>query len=164
MSTSVDKAHLAIHGLEHGYGRCPKDQRGRSVQLGIGDNPSDASRTLAHDYLTGIGKDLDLIVGVNDPHLRFKNGRPVLSDDGQRILTGNYKGSGNTTRTYAQAKAEELGQGDTFAPVQIELSRVLRIPDPNPEKHPFPTQRDRELGAYLGFLFVRLATESARRL
>ena len=159
---SQSKGILTLHGMIEGHTLDPKSTRGRSIQLGIGNHPSDATRTLTHDYLKTNGEDLDLIVGINDPHLRFKKGRPVLSPDGKSIQTRTFKGAGNTVRNFAETKAKEYGKYDSFAAVQVELSSVLRIP--SPEIDVFPTQRERELGAYLGYLFVRSAVESVELL
>src|SRR3989344_1011348 len=160
---SEDMAHLSLHGMKRAHAAKPRDPRGFAVQLGIGSDPSEATLALK-DYLVEIGEQYDLKIGVNSPHIRFgsKTGKLLLHEDGSVKTVAFSAANPNTTRAYAQAVAERLGRGDSFAAIQIELSDVLR-------SHPealvsFPSQRDRELGACLGYLFVRCAIESIDKL
>lgn len=158
-----DMSHLSLHGMKRAHTSRPRDPRGFSAQLGLGNKPSEATLALK-DLLVETGKQYDLRIGVNAPHIRFgsKTGKILLNEDGS-IKTITFAAAGpNTTRAHSQAVAESLGRNDSFAAIQIELSDVLR-------SHPealisFPSQRDRELGAYLGYLFIRGAVESAARL
>lgn len=166
MSLKSSKAHLAIHGMGRALASNIRDTRGYSIQIGIGPDPSEATRTLVYDYLVGGGQRLGLNMGVNQPHLAFKNGQPELTESGQAIKTrafagtGFYKGIGHTTRDHSQEVARELGIDNDFASVQLEISSALRR---SPEVG-FPRIQDLYLGAAIGYLFVKMAVESAANL
>ncbi|MBI2285399.1 hypothetical protein HYU82_01065 [Candidatus Saccharibacteria bacterium] len=163
----VSQAHLALHGLMRARASNIDDKRGFAVLIGIGDNPSDATRTLAYDYLTAIGKDYDLAVGINQQHLRFDNNAkaPRLSPDG-RIMTAIYMGTRNTTRAFSERISVSDHREKGFAALQVELSDVLRVHPDRPVGSPieFPSQRDREIGAYLGYMFILRAVGSVALL
>ncbi len=163
ISQSYSEAHISLHGMVRARAQIIDDKRGFAVVVGIGNDPSDKTRTFAEDYLVNIGKELDLRVGVNQELLLFnkQDQKPRLNKDGT-LQTAIFKGSGNTTRAFSEQLARRIGKGDSFTAVQLELSDVLRYA---PEGlHEFPNQRDREIGAYLGYLFVRLAAESVPRV
>ncbi|HVS78955.1 MAG TPA: hypothetical protein VHD84_01540 [Candidatus Saccharimonadales bacterium] len=156
-------AHLSIHGLARALADHPRAERGYSVIFGIGHSPSDATNTLVNDYLLEAAKDCDLIAGINVGHMVFdmQNHRPALNDDGT-VKTTSFKAAGtNTTRSFAQKMAREAGKEDSFAAVQIELSDALRY-QPAPDW--FPSKQDRDLGAYLGYVFMAKAVESVDKL
>jgi hypothetical protein len=156
------EAHLSIHGMRHGLAEQPLDTKGFSVLLGRGMSPSPATNALL-DYMLETGKDLGLRVGVNQPFMEFdrKTKKPILTEEGL-VKSTVYLAPPHTTRGYSQSLAEELGKGDSFAAVQIELSAALRLR--GSEDRPWPSERDRVLGAYLGYLFVRSAANSVSKL
>lgn len=157
-----NQAHLALHMLDRGRASHPQDKRGYSIMLGIGKKPSEATLALKN-YLLGAGSDLDLRVGVNDPHINFDgNHKLKLNEDGT-VRTVTFAGAGpNTTRTHSENLAKQLSKNDSFAAIQLEINEVLLVRQN--DEVAFPSQSDREIGAYLGYLFVRTAAESVARL
>ena len=159
ISRDVIEADISIHGMGRAIHIEPKARRGIPIMLGVGYEPSDATSTFVYDHLVKIGSDYDLDVRVNQPFIAFdfKAKRPLLNEDGT-VKTKIFAAPAHTTRGYAQSVAKELGKNDSFVAVQIELSSVLRhLRD---EKVVWPTHRDRVMGAYLGYLFVKAAVES----
>lgn len=156
------RAHLSLHMLDRGRASDPVDTRGYSIMLGIGKDPSEATLALK-DYLKGIASDLDLKLGVNRPHINFdSNHRLRLNEDGS-LKTVTFAGAGaNTTRSFSERLARELGRGDEYASIQVEVNEVL-LSYQNDEVD-FPTHEDRQLSSYLGYLFTKLAAESVAKL
>ena len=154
---------IAVHGMGRGLAANIRDKRGYSIQVGIGAHPSEVTRTWVHDEVVPLGKDMGLVVGVNDRHIRFPKKKPMLSDDGKRLVTRIYGGSGEisgvgeTTRDHAQKIAKELNVDDGFIAAQFEINSVLRW---HPDT-PFLAQADKVLGAHIGYLFVKLAAQKA---
>jgi hypothetical protein len=166
ISLPLNRAHISIHGMMRAKATAVEDARGYSVMLGLGDEPSPATKALV-DYLLEAAKDYDLRVGVNQAFLKFdtKKRRPLVRSNNTietNIFKAPYVTGQYTTRGHAQKTAKRLAKDDSYAALQIELSDVLRPRKERSKK--FPTQRDQQIGAYLGYLFVRLATESVRRL
>lgn len=157
-----NRAHLSLHMLNRGRASQPRDTQGYSILLGIGNKPSDATLALK-DSIVAIGSDLDLKVGVNQPHINFDGDRRLVRDADGNLKTVTFAGAGpNTTRSFSEALAEHLGKSSEFAAIQVEINEVL-LKLQNDEVD-FPTQVDRELGTYLGYLFVRSAAESVAQL
>lgn len=159
---SENRAHLSLHMLNRGRASKPEDTQGYSILLGIGNKPSDATLALK-DSIVEIGRDLDLKIGVNQPHIYFdKDYRLARKADGSP-KTITFAGAGpNTTRSFSEGLAGHLGKGSGFAAIQVEINEVLlRLQN---DEVDFPTQLDRELGTYLGYLFVKKATESVSQL
>jgi hypothetical protein len=156
-------AHLSFHLLFSGRASQLKDTRGYSAILGLGDKPSEATKALA-DFLIETGNDLDLRVGVNANHFNFYENthRLVLNKDGT-VRQVSYAARGPyTTRAHSQAVASALGKNDEYVSMQIEINEALLVSLDDETVH--PTQLDRELGAYLGYLFTRRAVESILKL
>jgi hypothetical protein len=129
----------------------------------LGDKPSEATKALA-DFLIETGNDLDLRVGVNANHFNFYENthRLVLNKDGT-VRQVSYAARGPyTTRAHSQAVASALGKNDEYVSMQIEINEALLVSLDDETVH--PTQLDRELGAYLGYLFTRRAVESILKL
>lgn len=157
-----NRAHLAMHLLFRGRASQLKAERGYSAMLGIGDKPSDATKALT-DFMIEIGNDLGLKVDINRPHFNFDDAHNLMLNDDGTVRSVTYAARGaNTTRTHSQNIAEQLGKGDSYAAVQVELNEALLVRQDN--KIEYPTRIDRELGAYIGYLFVRKAAESVKRL
>jgi hypothetical protein len=156
-----NRAHIALHMLDRGRASDPAEHRGYSIMLGIGNKPSEATLALK-DELKRLGSDMDLKVGVNAPYINFdKNHRLRRNDDGS-IRTFTFAAAGpNTTRTFSQDLAEHIGK-DAFAALQIEINEVL-LARQNDEVG-FGSDEDRHLGAYLGYLFVKEAVKSVKKL
>ncbi len=157
----VSRAHLSIHGMVRAHASGIRDNRGFSVMLGIGYKPTNATMTLK-DAMYETGQDLGLRVGVNRPHMRFdiRNKKPVMADE-FNIATAVYSAPKRATRGWAESEAERLGKGDSFAAIQVEMSDVLRVHPWEEDLFKFPTRRDREIGAYLGYHFMLAAARSA---
>jgi hypothetical protein len=157
------KSHLAIHGLARAHASNFYDDRGFKVLLGVGENPSEATRTLVYDYLVPLAHDLDLRVGVNQPFLLFDQEAkaPRFNKDGT-VAREIYMAPDYTTVGYSRQKAIDYGKSDEFSAVEVELSSVIRPRRIFVEQ--FPTQRDAEVGAYLGYNFVLKAAESVALL
>lgn len=157
-----NQAHLSLHMLDRGRASHPDDSRGYSIMLGIGNKPSGATLALK-DYLVEIGRDYDLRVGVNQPHINFNEHQKLKLNEDGTLRTVTFASAGpHTTRTYSQAVAEELGKDDSFAAAQVEINEVLLVRQN--DEVAFPAETDRKLGAYIGYLFVRSAVESVSRL
>lgn len=156
----VSKAHLSIHGMVRAHASAIRDTRGFSVMLGIGNKPSEATMTLKN-AMVDTGRDLGLNIGVNKPHLRFnlKKNIPVMLDS-QTIATQVYSAPKRATRGWAESEADRLGKRDSFAAIQVEISAVLRVHPWEENSISFPTRRDREIGAYLGYHFMLAAAQS----
>lgn len=162
LELSENRAHLSLHMLNRGRASKPEDTHGYSILLGIGNNPSDATLALKDSIVT-IASDLDLRVGVNQPHINFDKNHRLVRDDEGNLKTVTFAAAGpNTTRSFSEALAGHLGKYSEFAAIQVEINEVL-LKLQNDEVD-FPTQLDRELGAYLGYLFVRMAVESVAQL
>ncbi len=163
ISKPVSKAHLSAHGMAGGVAANLTDERGFKVMVGIGDKPSDATKALT-DYILQIASDYDMRVGINQPQLRFdsKTKLPVLDETG-RVKRVIFSGAGPfTTRSHAQGVAEENGKGDSFAAIQLELSTSVRLLSSNFKT--YRSKRDAEIGATLGYLFIRDAINSVSKL
>lgn len=162
LRSDENRAHLSLHMLNRGRATHPQDKRGYSIMLGIGKEPSEATLAMK-DFLLGIAEDLELRAGVNKPHINFDENRQlILRDDGtlRRVI---FAGAGpGTTRTFSQNMVKALGKDDAFAAIQLEINEVLMAKQN--DKVGFPDQTDRELGSYLGYLFVKGATESVTKL
>lgn len=162
--TPESSAHFAIHQMMRGHAARPGDETSFHVLLGVGNNPSEATKTLVNDYLLGLATDMGLRAGVNQPHLLWdaKAKVPLLDDEG-RIKTAVFAAAGpNTTRSFSQQRACVLGIDDAFASVQIEMSGALGYKADGDEI--FNNESERRLGAYIGYAFVKLAVESALAL
>jgi hypothetical protein len=157
-----NRAHLSLHMLDRGRASNPSDYRGYSVMLGIGNKPSEATLALK-DFLLEVGSDLDLRVGVNTPHINFDKNHKLRHNEDGTIRTVTFAAAGpNTTRTFSQILTEQIGKDDSYAAVQMEINEVLLVRQ-NDEVD-YPSEFDRRLGAYLGYLFVRKAAESVAQL
>ncbi len=163
ISKPFSRAHLSAHGMSGGAAANLTDERGFKVMVGIGDKPSGATKALT-DYILQIASDYDMRVGINQPQLRFdsKTKLPLLDDTG-RVQRITFSGAGaTTTRSHAQRVAEENGKGDSFATVQLELSTSVRLLSSNFKT--YRSKRDAEIGAALGYLFMRDAIKSVSKL
>jgi hypothetical protein len=161
ISLPISRAHISIHGMMRAHASRIGAKHGFSVMIGVGDEPSEATIEFQKSLLT-IGKDLGLRVSVNKPHLSFdtKAKLPRMLGDGT-VKTEVFKAPNKTTRGWAQKVAKDLGKNGVFATVQLELSDVLRVHPINEEDFSFPSKRDREIGAYLGYQFVLAAVNGA---
>lgn len=161
ISLPISTAHLSVHGMVRAHAAAIRDTRGFSIMLGIGHKPSDATCSLK-DAMVETGKDLGLKIGVNKPHIKFDliNKTPVLADS-QTLATAVYSAPKIATRAWAESEAERLGKADLFAAIQVEISDVLRVHPWEENTVKFPTRRDREIGAYLGYHFMLEAARSA---
>jgi hypothetical protein len=158
-----NRGHFALHMLDRGRASHASDEQGYSFMLGIGKSPSEATLE-AKDKMLEFGSDLGakLRVGVNEPHITFKDQQLNRHEDGS-VKTVTFAAAGpNTTRTYSQSLAERLGKNDSFVAMQIEINEVLLVKQ-NDEVD-FDTITDRELGAYIGYLFTKKAVEIAASL
>lgn len=160
----ISHTHLPFHGMIRAHALEIEARRGFSAQLGIGNNPSEATLALK-DVMEENGKNLGLNVKTNKRHIKIniKEQRPVLLDD-HTLATQLYSAPKLATRGYSESEARRLGKGDSFAAIQVELSDVLRVHPWEEAKVRFPTQRDREIGAYLGYHFLLAAVNSANEL
>ena len=133
-------AHISIHGMRRGLASGIRDGRGFNVILGIGDKPSEATKALT-DLMVETAADYDLRIGINQTFIDYDkaNKRLKFNDDGT-IMTNVFRAPDYTTSGYSRAVAQQMGKGDSFAAVEVELSGVLR-PRRNPVDD-FPTQRD----------------------
>lgn len=149
-----NRSHFGLHMLDRGRASEPEQTRGYSILLGIGDDPSEATLEVK-DQLLGIASDFDLKIGVNAPHIVIAQKQLRRNPDGS-LKTVTFKGAGaNTTRTFSQELARELGKDEIFAAIQIEINEVLvarQNDDPG-----FPSDYEQYLGGYLGYMFVRKA-------
>lgn len=149
-----NRALFALHMLDRGRASEPEQTRGYSVLLGIGDNPSEATLEVK-DQLLRIASDFDLKIDVNKHHLVIAKKRLKRNPDGT-LKTITFKAAGaNATRTYSQALAKELEKDKAFAAIQFEINEVLlarQNDDPS-----FPSDYDRYLGSYLGYMFMARA-------
>ena len=161
IALAVSRAHLSIHGMARAHASGIRDNRGFSVMLGIGHKPTEATMALK-DAMYEAGQDLGLRIGVNKPHMRLdiRNKKPVMADE-FNIATAVYSAPKRATRGWAESEAERLGKSDSFAAIQVEMSDVLRVHPWEEDSVRFPTQRDREIGAYLGYHFMLAAARSA---
>lgn len=159
---SVNEAFFSVHGIGRAIAADAQSPVGYSVFLGYGDTPSDASRTLAHDYLEPASNEMGLIIGTNQRFISFnaETNYPLRKKADKSLVTSVFKASGNTTRAYAEAVARNHGKEDYVA-LQIELSAVLRCLQ---DESIWSTQEDRELGAWLGYQFLKIAVESVEKL
>jgi len=129
-----------------------RDRAPFDVILGIGNRPNPQSLELARQ-LEEYGKELGLRVGTNTPFLVFKDGQPVLNEDG-KVKTTSFNAAGdNTTRSFAQRTAEKIGYNPAL--VQMELSTLLRYMPSGKELDP----QSRVMGVYLGYLMTRRLVE-----
>ncbi len=158
----VNEAFLSVHGISRAIASDAQSPIGYSVFLGYGDTPSDASRTLAHDYLEPAAKDMGLTIGTNQRFISFnaETNYPLRKIVDKSLVTRVFKASGNTSRAYAESVARNHGKEDYVA-LQIELSAVLRCLQ---DESIWSTQEDRELGAWLGYQFLKTAVESVEKL
>lgn len=154
ISSGENRAHFALHMLDRGRTSEPADPRGYSILLGIGNDPSEATLEVK-DQLLGIASDFDLKLGVNAPHIVIAGKKLQRNPDGS-LKTIAFAGAGaNTTRTFSQRLAKEFGKNDAFSAIQVEINEVLlsrQNDDPA-----FPSDFDRYLGGYLGYMFMARA-------
>lgn len=154
VSSGENRAHFALHMLDRGRTSEPTDTRGYSILLGIGNDPSEATLEVK-DQLLGIASDFDLKIGVNAPHIVIAKKQLQRNPDGS-LKTITFAGAGaNTTRTFSQDLAKELGKNDAFAAIQVEINEVL-LSKQNDDPA-FPSDFDRYLGGYLGYIFMAKA-------
>lgn len=154
ISSGESRAHFALHMLDRGRTSEPTDTRGYTILLGIGNDPSEATLEIK-DQLLGIASDFDLKIGVNAPHIVIANKQLRRNPDGS-LRTITFAGAGaNTTRTFSQGLAKELGKDDIFAAIQVEINEVLlSMQNDDPA---FPSDFDRYLGGYLSYMFMSRA-------
>ena len=157
-----NRAHLSLHMLNRGRASEPTQKQGYSILLGIGNKPSEATLALK-DSMVEIGSDLELKISVNQPHINFDEDHKLILNDDGTPKTITFAGAGlNTTRSFSEKLADALGKGDNFAAIQVEINEVL-LKLQNDEVA-FPAQTDRELGTYLGYLFVKRAAQAVGKL
>lgn len=161
---SSNRAHFSAHGMAGGAAANITDEKGFKVMVGIGNKPSNATKALA-DFMLQIASDYELRIGINQPQMRFdtKTKMPIMDDEGRRVKRITFAGGGaGTTRTYAQTIAEESGKRDEYAAVQLELSTSVRLLSSN--FRTYRSEGDAQIGATLGYLFLRDAVKSVSRL
>jgi hypothetical protein len=159
---TANRAHLSFHMLNRGRASYPTDERGYSIMLGISNNASGATKALV-DKVKAAGEKLGHRVGINQAHINFdKDHKLRLNDDGT-LKTVTFAGAGpNTTRTFSQTLAEQLGKGDAYAAMQIEINEVLLALQNDDVS--FPSERDRAVGAYTTYLLTKYAAASVAEL
>jgi hypothetical protein len=166
MADERNKAHLALHLLYRGRASQPKHKRSYSVVLGIGKKPSEATMELK-DQIVESGKDLGLKMVINKPYVIFNKNKQLKFNSDGSVKKITFAAAGpNTTRSFSQATAEKLGK-QVFAAIQLEINEVLLVGQEVSSKKKsmdFPTQFDRELGAFIGYHFTKMATEAAAKL
>ena len=163
LAKDINSAHFSIHGLARGLALRPEDYWGYSVMIGVGDGPSNATRTLVWDYLVPGAEEMGLKVGVNQPFISFdpRTDLPRMLNKWHNA-TKVFKGPPLGTTAYAAQIALEAGKADSYVAAQLELSGAIRY-QPN-APHVWPNRQNQQFGAYLGYMFMKLAIESVGKL
>jgi hypothetical protein len=145
----------ALHGFPRGKFGSMEDKRAYDAIIGIGKNPNEQSVQLA-EKVRAYGDELGLKVVVNQPHVKLKDGKPILNEKGELTYMTLAASGANTTRSFDQRVAEALGYDPAL--LQMEMSSLLRL---TPETL---DQKSRVMGVYLGYLLIKNLVEQGNGL
>jgi hypothetical protein len=150
---------LSVHGMAPGKFTHQLDEMEIHGVLGLGKEPTEASRDLASDMITHAKNEYGLrLVAGNDTRFFAETDRTPRLD---------YDESGNPKYT---ARLAALGEGSTtnfvnqllqapdFPALQIEISRTLRL---LPKEMEYREERAKVMSVYMGYLITHDLVELA---